>query len=105
MRIRRALSAGGSNGLSDAPALANFLRELIDCPERRRLLGQAGLDSVRERYTYDAIAVQLYNILAKACGKINGQAATHEATESPAPLACPSVAVQRLSEASRDVAP
>lgn len=50
----------------DANDLAAKLRLLAEDPARRTALGQAGKEAVRCRYTYDAVAQQLYGILREA---------------------------------------
>jgi glycosyltransferase involved in cell wall biosynthesis len=51
----------------DASDLATKLASLISDPARRAALGAEGGQSVRCRYTYEAVARQLHEILERAC--------------------------------------
>jgi len=61
--------ASGVNGLlvpsGDSAALAGAIVELVDDPDRRRLMGVAGQRSVRERYSADRMVKELKDLYRK----------------------------------------
>ena len=70
----------------DADALAVQLLTLIRDPVRRHQLAQAGSEAVRERYTYAAVAQQLYAVF---CSVLRSEHAHESSEELAAELSRP----------------
>ncbi|HET7717479.1 MAG TPA: glycosyltransferase family 4 protein [Bauldia sp.] len=69
----------GSNGLlvppGDVDALTKAIRKLLDDPDLRQRLGEAALETHRERYNIEGYVVRLAAIWRRAAGRVaNGRA-------------------------------